>query len=190
MKITLLCSLSVVLGMMGCATKMTVKPGYDFSAIQRISMGPFQGQGGSAISNEFIRQLVGTRVSITEQVSGADVVLSGSVTEYKPGNKLLVFLGESTVPGANGQTVVVTNPVVSLSGSGITPEGAAMGLRNTQVVSVSATVGVIAQLKDAKTGDVVWADSYSYEGLDTASATESVISSLVKSLRKVIPALQ
>ena len=167
---------------------MTVKPGYDFSKVKRISVQPFGGSGGDAMSNELVRQLVGTSLNVSEKKQGADALLVGAVTEFKPGDKLMVFLGDTPTTNSAGQTVVVTNPVVTLSGTQVTPQGSAMGLPNTQVVSVSASVGVIARLVDAKTNDVVWSDTYSYEGLDIQSAMQAVISSLVKSLGRVVPA--
>jgi len=167
---------------------MTVKQGYDFSKIHRVAIQNFEGTGGDAVKNEFVRELVGSSLNITEHRKGADVVLMGAVTEYKPGDKLMVFLGDSNTVTPSGQAVVVTNPVVTLSGTQVTPQGTAMGVPNTQILSVSASVGVIARLVDAQTGDIVWSDTYSYEGLDIQSAMQAVISSLTKSLSRVVPA--
>jgi hypothetical protein len=172
----------------GCASsRMTVKPGYDFSKIKKISVGSFVGPGGSAVSDEFVRLLIGSGISIVDAKHTGDVTLSGSVTEYRPGDKLMVFLGDTSVAGANGQTVVMNNPIINLSGSQVSPLGPAMGVPNTQVVSVSATVGVIARLVDTPTGSVVWADSLSYEGLDIQSALQGTVGSLVRSLSRVLP---
>lgn len=167
---------------------MTVKAGYDFSKVNRVAVQPFGGSGGEAVTSEFVRQLVGTRLSVSDRKKGADVVLTGSVTDYRPGDKMMVFLGDTSTTNPNGQTVVVTNPVVSLSGTQVTSQGAAMGVPNSQVLSVSASVGIIARLIDSKTGDVVWSDVYSYEGMDVQSAMQAVVGSLVRSLAKVVPA--
>jgi hypothetical protein len=166
---------------------MTVKPGYNFAKIQRISVHPFEGPGGPAVTDEFVRQLVGTSLEVTDQKHSGDVILTGSVTDYKPTTKLMVFLGNTSVLTPGGQAVVVSNPVVSVGGSQVTPEGPALGLPNTQVVSVSATVGVIARLVDSSTGNIVWSDTYTYEGLDTTSALDAVIGSLLKSLGHFVP---
>jgi len=168
-------------------TAKAVKKGYDFAAVKRASVAPFQGNGGAAVANEFIRQLVGTGLSVTEQASAADVVISGRVTEYRPNNKILVFLGESSTPGANGPSVVMTNPMISISEGSVSVEGAAMARRGTQMVTVNSTVGVIVQMKDAKTGDIVWADSFGYEGLDMNSATRSTVERLIQTLQRVLP---
>lgn len=167
--------------------RMTVKQGYDFSKIKKVSVAAFAGPGGDAVSDEFVRHLVGSGLEITDAKHAGDVVLNGSVTEYRPSDKLMVFLGDTSLMGPNGQTVVLNNPIVSLSGTQVTSQGPAMGVPNTQVVSVSATVGVIARLVDTATGNVVWADSMSYEGLDIQSALQGTIGSLVRSLGRVIP---
>lgn len=172
----------------GCANRMSVKADYDFSKVRRMAVPEFSGPGGDAVANEFVRQLVATRLEVTERREGADLVLSGAVTEFKPGDKLMVFLGDTTTVSPGGQTVVVTNPVVSLSGTQVTTQGAAMGLPNTQVVSVSASVGIIAKLLDAGTGEAVWSDSYTYEGLDIQSALDAVVGAMVRSMGRVIPA--
>jgi len=167
---------------------MTVKPDYDFSKVHRVSVQGFGGQGSDAVTNEFVRQLVGTTLDVSERRQDADVILTGAVTDYRPGDKMMVFLGETNTTTPGGQTVIVNNPVVSISGTQVTSQGSAMGLPNTQVLSVSASVGVIARLVDGKTGDVVWSDVYSYEGMDIQSAMQAVVGSLVKSLARVIPA--
>ncbi len=173
---------------MSCASpRMSVKPGYDFSKIRKISVANFAGNGGAAVSDEFVRMLVGSKLEITDAKHRGDVVLNGSVTEYRPSDKLMVFLGDTSLVSPGGQTVVMNNPIVALSGSQVTPQGAAMGVPNAQVVSVSATVGVIARLVDQTTGAVVWADSISYEGLDIQSALQGTVGSLVRSLARVMP---
>ncbi len=166
---------------------MTVKKGYDFSKIKRISVAPFTGIGGAAVSDEFVRILVGSRLEITDAKHPGDATLMGSVTEYRPSDKLMVFLGDTALMAPGGQTIIMNNPIVSLSGSEVTPQGPAMGVPNAQVVSVSATVGAIVRLVDSATGNTVWADSMSYEGLDLQSALQGTVGSLVRSLSRVIP---
>lgn len=174
----------------GCAPTATIKPGYDFSRIRSLSVAKFEGEGGPAVSNELLRELVGSRLEVSDRSKGADATLSGAVTEYKPSQKLLVFLGNTHTVSPNGQTIVVSNPVVSLSGTQVTSQGPAFGLDNTQVITVSASVGVIARLVDVRTGSVVWSDEYSYEGLDVQGALQAVAGSLVRSLQRALPSLQ
>jgi TolB-like protein len=69
----------------------------------------------------------------------------------------------------------------------MTPEAAALGAHQAQVASVIATVGIQAHLADASTHNIVWADSYSYEGLDLPSTLEAVVGALTRSLKRSVP---
>lgn len=195
----------------GCAPQAAVKPGYDFAAVRRLAVLTFEGEGGASVSDEWVRQLVRAGVEVVERqqldailrehsldteaapdalqragrLLGVDAIVTGSVTEFLPAQRLLVFLDQK---GATG-TVVVTHPIVPLSGSSVRTTGPAFGLKGSEIVSVSATVASSARMVDAKTGGVVWASNYSYEGADTLSATEAVVTSFLNSLRPVWPAL-
>ena len=136
-------------------------------------MTPFEGMGGTAAADEFVKQLVRTGVEVTDARHPGDVILKGSVTEYMPNNQLMVILSDD-------------NPIVSPS-SQATPEGAALGAHQAQMASVIATVGIQARLIDASTKKIVWADSYSYEGLDLSAALGAAVGSLTRSLRRVLP---
>jgi TolB-like protein len=98
----------------------------------------------------------------------------------------MVFLGNTSLVMAGGQTVVIHNPVVSVNSPHVVLEGSALGA-NAQVASVSASVGVEARLVEASTGRVVWVGRGSYEGLDLLSALEAVVGSLSRSLARVLP---
>ena len=50
-----------------------------------------------------------------------------------------------------------------------------------------ATVGIQARLTDRSTHQIVWADSYSYEGLDLPTALGAVVGTLTRSLRRAFP---
>lgn len=148
---------------------------------------PFEGNGGSAIANEFIRQLLAEGFEISDRAQGVDAVLSGAVTTYKPGEKLMVVLGHTSMVNATGQTVDVANPIISLNSSPVTSESPAFGVPNAQIVAVSASVEVIAKLTHVASGNVVWGDEFSYEALDMKDAVQAVVDELVKSLRRAIP---
>jgi TolB-like protein len=77
--------------------------------------------------------------------------------------------------------------VVSLSGSQAVRAGTTVGVPNAQLVSVNASVGVMARMIDQLSGTVVWASQYQYEGMDTQSATESVVRALMRSIVAVMP---
>jgi len=158
----------------GCAPRQViVNPAFDFAKVRRISVAPFDGPGGPAATDEFVNELVQTGMEVTDAKHPGDVILQGSVTEYKPTMQLMVFLGNDY-------------PVVTPA-SQVTPEAAALGAHRAQVAAVIATVGVQARLSDASTHNIVWADSYSYEGLDLPTALGAVVGSLTRSLKHVVP---
>ncbi len=171
-----------------CTTpRIAAKTGYDFSKIRRISVVPFEGQGGSAASDEFVRGLLATGIEVTDAHHQGDAILRGTVGEYKPNNQLTVFLGNTTLMTPGGQTAVIDNPVVSLAGSQATPEGATSGVHNAQIISIIATVGVYVSLIDPSTKNVLWAGHYTYEGLDIQGTLRTVAGMVTQSMAKVVP---
>src|SRR5713101_4267694 len=78
----------------GCAGKQViVNPAFDFSKVRRISVAPFGGPGGAAATDEVVKELVQTGLEVTDAKHPGDVILQGSVTEYKPNMQLMVFIG-------------------------------------------------------------------------------------------------
>jgi len=117
-----------------------VKPAHDMSKVRRISVIPFDGPGGTAASDEFVKTLLAAGREVTDAHHSGDAILKGTVTEYKATNQLTVFLGNTSLLNQAGQTVVVDNPVVSRSGAPMTPEGTALSTHRTEVVSLVASV--------------------------------------------------
>ena len=156
------------------------------SKIHRVAVLPFEGNGGPAVTNEFIRQLLAAGFEVSDRAPGADAVLSGVVTVYKPGEKLMVVLGHTSTVNAAGQTVDVANPVVSLNGSQVTSKSPAFGVPSSQIVAVDASVEVTAKLTHSASGNIIWGDEFSYEELDVQGAVQAVVDSLVSSLHRVM----
>lgn len=170
----------------GCASiRVAYKKDYDFSAIRVVKIGNFtssarQPNSGAVIANEFIRQLLsaGYIVKATDGDS-ADVILEGNVTEYLPNNRYLI---QSNTQNGAAKEVVIVNQPVELSGTSAYNIGTTFGLgENDRVVVSNATVGVAAYLKDTATGDVIWSNAYSYEGLDITTAMEGTVRYLLHS---------
>jgi hypothetical protein len=160
----------------GCAPhRVVVNPAFDFSKVRRISVAPFDGPGGAVATDEFVKELVETGIEVTDAKHAGDVILRGMVTEYKPNMQLMVFLGDD-------------NPVIT-AGAQVTPEAAALGAHRAQVASVISTVGIQARLMDASTHSIVWADSFSYEGLDLPTALDATIGALTRSLKRAVPSM-
>ncbi len=158
----------------GCATQqVVVNTAFDFSKVRRISVQPFEGPGGAAATDEFVKQLVGTGLEVTDARHPGELILKGSVMDYKSNNQLMVFLGGD-------------NPIVTSSAQ-VTPEEAAAGAHKTQVASVMASVAIQVRLMEASSRTIVWADSYSYEGLDLAAALQAVVGALKQSMGRPLP---
>jgi hypothetical protein len=166
-----------LLVMIGCAPKrqVVINPAFDFSKVRRISIVPLEGLGGPAATDELVKTLVGTGIEVTDAKHPGDLVLKGSVTEYKPNMQLMVFIGnDDTVLTAGAQT---------------TPEVAAAATHRTQVASITAVVGMQLHAEDPS-HHIVWADSYSYEGVDLPAALGPVVDALTRSLERVVPQMK
>jgi hypothetical protein len=159
----------------GCAgQRMTGAPtAFDFTKVRRISVDSFDGPGAQAVTDEFVRQLLGTGIEVTDGHHPGDAILKGSVVDYKANNQLTVFLGEG-------------NPIVSPNAQTPT-EAAAISAHKSPIASVMASVGIQTQLTDPSNHRILWADSYSYEGLDLAAALGPVVATLTRSMGKVMP---
>jgi hypothetical protein len=185
-KIFLLFVFCILIILTGCASTMTVvKKGYNFSNIKKVAVLRFSGPGGTALSNEFIRQFLSSGISVIDRTDietavdarslNVDAVVSGNVVEFNPSNKLLVFKEKGNI--------VISDRVFPISGSTVLPSGTAFGMEDANVFSVSASVTAYAKMIDTSTGEVVWSDSKSYEALDINTAVGLVASSLKKSLK-------
>jgi hypothetical protein len=162
-----------------CATPGgAFKAGYDFSKIHSISIGEFsssadQPNSGSVVAGEFAQELLslGYSVKTSAQDTDIDAVIEGDVTEYLPNSRYLI---PSSVRAGRG-AVVVQQPM-PIGGSNVYNQGTSMGPGGgEQVVVSNATVGVSVRMKDSRTGEVIWANSYTYEGLDLNSALEGAV---------------
>ncbi|OQA91155.1 MAG: hypothetical protein BWY26_01145 [Elusimicrobia bacterium ADurb.Bin231] len=172
--------------MAGCsASRVVVKKNFNFSSIKKVAVLKFSGSGGEAVSNEIIRQLLGAGIGVVDRTDSlfiqdlksldVDAVISGSVVEFNPSSKLLVFKDKGNL--------ILTDRTVPISGTTVLPSVNAFGLEDANVFSVSASVSVSAKMLHAHSGEVVWSDSRSYEGLDINTAIEIVVNAFRKSLK-------
>jgi len=183
--------LGVLLVGAGCAgQKAEVKPAFDVSKIKRISVGAFDGAGGQAVADEFVRELVGTGIEVTDVHHPGDATLKGRVTLYKSQDALMIFLGSTSLVAPGGQTVTVDNPIVSPGGAQGLPDGSLLGVHNAQMASIQAVVGVQAQLLESGTGKLIWTGAFSYEALDLQGALQAVIGALTESMGAALPQLK
>jgi hypothetical protein len=169
-----------------CATQRAAYySGYDFSKVKTIEIGEFssapnQSNSGQIISSEFIRQLLTAGYKVrTNESEDVDLVISGNVLEFQPNRRYLIVDN----PQGQAQNVIVNQPPIEIGGSNTYNLGSAFGLGdNSKVVVSNATIGVSAFLKDKKTGEIIWSNSYTYEGLDLESALSGAVGYLTKSI--------
>ncbi|HVO33211.1 MAG TPA: LptE family protein [Elusimicrobiota bacterium] len=180
-------ALSALLACAACATKKPATASIDVSRIRHIAVLPFAGPGGPAVANEFIRELLAAGLSVSQSADEADAVLSGNVTDYRSNNKLMVYLGQSTLVNGAGQTLTASNPVVSTSGAPLNAKGSLFGLPNAQVVFIQSSVNVVAHLSHRSSGRVLWSDEFGYEGIDLATASQAAVDQLMQSFFRAIP---
>jgi len=189
--IPILCFFSLFIT--GCmSARSVVKKNYNFSAVKKVAVLKFSGPGGDAVSNEFIRQFLEAGINVVDKTDTVfvhdlkslqvDAVVGGNVVEFNPSSKFLVFKDKGNV--------ILSDRTVPISGTTVLPTVNAFGLEDANVYSVSASVTVSAKMLDAGTGEVVWSDSGSYEGLDINTAVEVVISSFRRSLKPFWKELQ
>lgn|GEM_PF-2203551 len=171
--------------LVSCAQQKPVKAEYNSNQVKRVAVGSFEGQGGTAVAHEFVKQLLNAGFVVTEQTAAADAVLTGVVNDYRPSDNLLIFIGTATFPAPNAQSVEVINPIIGSASP--TTAVAALGLPKVQMVSVCAGLEVSAKLSAIKTGTLLWANSASYESLTLPAAAQVVTQELTQNLRKKIP---
>ena len=140
-----------------------------------------------AIGDSIIKQLMSKGFTLKTSSNDADIIVSYSITEYQPGKKYLIHKEEPFPQPPHpagmyrhGNSVVVYNDPVEISGSSVYDLGTAFGVDNATVIASNATVGVSITIKDVATKDIIWTNSYTYEGLDLTSAVDGVIRYILK----------
>ena len=176
--------------MTGCAHKpASVKnPQFQFAAVRRVAVMPFDGDSGSAVTNEMVRRLLAAGLAVSKTAGGVDAVINGTVGDYNPNNKVLIFIGKVKLP-VQDESVEVSNPVISVSSPDQKAATFAVNAQTPQMVGAYASVDVTVRMSDPKTGKPVWLGEASYEAVEPAGAVRSAVSILVGALGKIVPAM-
>jgi hypothetical protein len=179
--------LGLMIFLSACSSPQVVKPPLEkIEKIQRIAVQPFEGPGGPEVTQALLKTLAGSGLAVVDLKKNPDAVLTGSVSEYRTGRKVMIILGTSHSVASNGQKIDLSNPVVSLNASPL--QNPALG--NPQMVSERASVRVLAKLMDAPGGNMLWVGDSSYESLELPSALQTVVRALVQALQEAAPRLQ
>lgn len=181
--------LLLILFLSNCAApRFALRRGYDISKVKSISIGqflPYKEYPTSAdmVRNEFARQLLKHGYVVKFDTNNVDIILTGTVIQFSPSRRYLLYLGEETT--AQDKTVVITQTAMEISGTNIYSIGSAFGLGGRgQILVSNATIGVTAKLVDSVTKELIWTDSFVYEALDIQTATEAVVNYLLRPLVK------
>lgn len=169
-----------ILFISSCASGPVYKQDYDFSKIKTAYVETSQGSN-NAIVNAIIKQLMikGFNVKTTDSAN-VDIIVNCVVTEYQPSKKYLVRKPPEEHTRSARDIVIYNTDPIEISGSSVYDLGSAFGI-DANIIASNATIGASLYIKDAKTGDVVWTNSYTYEGLDLSSAIDGVVRYILKS---------
>ena len=173
-----------------CATnRAVVKSGYDFSAIRTVRVGLFtsassDSNSGDAVQGAFMRRLLASGFTVVADPNApADVVIEGSVTVFQPDQRFLVSTAGHGAGTRRGRPVYTQPNVVPISGSTAFDLGPAFGAGpGNRILASNATVGISAYMVDVPTGVVVWSFSFTYEGIDLASALDGAVRFIVRTI--------
>lgn len=159
-------------------------PDFDLAAVQRIAVTGWSGPGAEAVTEELVRRLVATRWTVVRNPAEAELVLSGTVTTFRPQETLVVFLGPASGSSEAGSGTL-TNAIASRTAtSGPAAVGPTPG---SSVVAMSAAVAVTARWTDRARDRALWLQSEAYEGADLAAALEPTADLIVRGLLRRDP---
>lgn len=192
-----------------CATPQTaINPRADFTKIKRVAVLTFEGSRGDVAADMLSQSLVAYGADVIErkrldqvlkelELSQGDMI--DQSTAKKVGKLLGVdalFLGSVIDLKANSKYLVQTNAtnpqnsISQVSGKSVYSEGAVSGLSDTQILSTTAEVSIVARLIDVETGSIMWSAYMSYEGFDIPATMSSISQFFIKSLVPIWPELK
>lgn len=153
--------LPFILYFAGCASAPVVKKTYDFSRVKRVavenfaSYSEYKDSGRMAAqyaASDFVRYGIEVYLNPTAAELGkCDVIVTGSLLKYMPDKTQVISLRSSE------------QELTSLQ----------VKQKDKQIIKYNeAQVSLSVIIKDVKTNEVIWANDYSYEGLDIGTAMD------------------
>lgn len=186
-----------------CTTTGAVyKQDYNFSNIKNVYVEESSySQQTQAIRDSIVKQLMSKGFNLKSTSSEADIIVSYSITEYQPGKKYLIRNNDfdkvnhgNPPPPPNSHNHnhnhnhhnnvnvnVYNTETLEIGGSSVYDLGPAFGVRDSRIIASNATVGVSLTMRDVSTNDIIWTNSYTYEGMDLMAAVNGVIRYILKS---------
>jgi len=193
----------------GCITpQVAVNEHADFSRIHRVAVATFGGPGGDVAADLLTQDLLEHGADVVERqrldavlreqnlakenildpstvkkigkILGVDSIFVGTVATNVPSQSYLV---------STRRHGYVANGVTPVGSGSLYPEGPAIGVPDSEIVTSAAQASLIARMVDVETGSILWSGRMSYEGLDSQNTMAGITSSFAKSLIPLWPAL-
>jgi len=186
----------------GCTgPQVAVNQHADFSRIHRVAVATFGGENGDVAADLLTHDLLQHGADVVER-QRLDAVLqeqnlsSQNVLDPETVKKIGKILGVDAIfvgtvaTNVPSQSYLVTqsrhginvNGVTPVNGSNLYPEGPAIGVADSQVLTSAAQASLISRMVDVETGSILWSGRMSYEGLNVETTMAEITSSFAKSL--------
>ena len=159
-----------------CASQSIVlKQGYDFKKIRKVAVVGFKDSAyypnsGTMVSQLFAKYLLKAGYNIVERDE-----LDTIMREHNLAQTGLMDPDQITIFKLSGIDAIVTGSIPM-----VVPEQNFYDAGNPRFIA--AQVGVTARMIDVTTGEVLWIGSDTYDGTNTQTAFEYLVSSLVRQL--------
>jgi hypothetical protein len=192
--------------------RAAIKYKYNFNAITSVGVAEFtpamnDPASGKLLQEEFLRYFLrrGINVKLVDLESSSiekilekarkeniTAVVVGIVAQYAPDKKYFLYLGDTSKTQQGQQQITLNQPIFTeIPGSNIYSWGRAFGIPGeSHVLLTNASVSVAVKMIDVETGDIVWMDSCTYEGLNIQAAVDGAVNYLLKSLSRVWPSVK
>ena len=169
------------------------KSGFDFGSIRFVEV-QAKAEISPLVSRELL--LLGIQpVSDSKRSHGPETLLKVALARSNPERRYIVRTGKRTLAqqtssskdGENSSSAVVFEEdtgqqPLEVSGSGLAYTQAVFGAGDSRLVATYAQATLAAEIISGKSGEVLWAGSYSYEGVDMDSALEGAARGLVREM--------
>ncbi len=162
-----------------CAVdSVVVKPGYDFQRIRRVAVLEFRDSAyypnsGSMVSQLFVKYLLKAGYDVVEREELQSILREHQLSVEGVLNRSQVkeFGKLSGVDAFIAGTIPMVIPDREL-------------YENGNIRYIAAQVGVTCRMIDVETGEVLWAGSDTYDAMNTQTAFEYLVSSIVRQFVK------
>lgn len=164
-----------------CSTQsIVVKPGYDFSAIKRVAVlnfndAPYYPNSGMVPSELFTKYMLKTGYNVVERTR-----IDAIIREHQ------LFLAGVLDPAQVKEfgRIAGVDAIITGSISMLNPERDFFEAGHQRFVA--AQVGLTCRMISVETGEVLWVGSDTYDGMNSQTAFEYLISALVDELMSTL----